>query len=86
MKQVFKMMLYENDQLSYTRIISFTLLLLLVFVTLYLVISDTAWQHYETLAGIAGGGSTATQVANKLINSKYNSAVGSYEQKSDREI
>lgn len=85
MTKVFKMMLFENEQLSYTRVISFSLLLLLIGVTLYLVITGHNWQHYETLASLAGGGSAVTQVANKFINSKYNSEVGSYKEKNDAE-
>ena len=62
-------MLFENEQLSYTRVISFSLLLLLIGVTLYLVATGHNWQHYETLASLTGGGSAATQIANKFINS-----------------
>ena len=85
MTKMFKMMLFENGQLSYTRVISFSLLLLLIGVTLYLVATDHNWQHYETLASLTGGGSAATQIANKFINSKYNSEVGSYKEKNDAE-
>ena len=31
-----------------------------------------SWGNYETFATMTGGGSAATQIANKLINSKYN--------------
>ena len=34
------------------------------------------WGNYETFATMTGGGSAATQIANKLINSKYNTASG----------
>lgn len=85
MTKLFRMMLFENGQLSYTRVISFSLLLLLIGVTLYLVITGHNWQHYETLASLTGGGSAVTQVANKFINSKYNSEVGSYKEKNDAE-
>ena len=85
MSKIFKMMLFENEQLSYTRVISFTLLLLLISVTLYLVITDHNWQHYETLANLDGGGYADNQIANKFINSKYNSEVGSYKEKNDAE-
>ena len=85
MSKIFKMMLFENEGLSYTRVISFTLLLLLVGVTLYLVITGHNWQHYDTLANLTGGGSAATQIANKFINIKYNSEVGTYKEKNDAE-
>ena len=85
MTKLFRMMLFENGQLSYTRVISFSLLLLLIGVTLYLVTTGHNWQHYETLASLTGGGSAATQIANKFINSKYNSEVGSYKEKNDAE-
>nr|DAT35698.1 MAG TPA: Protein of unknown function (DUF2644) [Caudoviricetes sp.] len=85
MTKLFIMMLFENGQLSYTRVISFSLLLLLIGVTLYLVATGHNWQHYETLASLTGGGSAATQIANKFINSKYNSEVGSYKEKNDAE-
>jgi hypothetical protein len=85
MTKLFRMMLFENEQLSYTRVISFSLLLLLIGVTLYLVATGHNWQHYETLASLTGGGSAATQIANKFINSKYNSEVGSYKEKNDAE-
>ncbi len=42
--------------------------------------------HYDTLASLSGGGSAATQIANKFINSKYNSAQGTYQEKNDAEI
>ena len=85
MTKLFRMMLFENGQLSYTRVISFSLLLLLIGVTLYLVATGHNWQHYETLASLTGGGSAATQIANKFINSKYNSEVGSSKEKNDAE-
>lgn len=85
MSKFFKMMLFENEQLSYTRVISFVMLLLLIGVTLYLVITGHRWDHYDTLANLSGGGSAATQIANKFINSKYNSAQGTYQEKNDAE-
>ena len=37
------------------------------------------------VAGITGGGGAATQIANKLMNSKYNTATGSFEPKKPAE-
>ena len=81
MRELLKMLFFENGGLSLTRTIAAVFVLLFVFVTIYLVVFDMSWQHFETLATMAAGGGPATQVANKLINSTYNSAQGSYEQK-----
>ena len=48
--------------------------LLFALVTLYLVFSGNSWEHYDTFAGIAGGGGLLGQVGNKFINSKWNNA------------
>ena len=37
--------------------------------------------NYDTFAFLTGGGGATTQVVNKLINSKYNSVPGSYQQR-----
>lgn len=47
-------------------------------VSVYLVLEHQYWQNYDTFASITGGGGGAIQVANKLINSKYNSRPGGY--------
>lgn len=41
------------------------------------------WGNYETFATITGGGGAATQVANKLINSKFNTPLGTYNKKDE---
>ena len=81
MKHILQMLLYENGGLSLTRVIALTFVLLFVFVTLF----DMTWGHFETLAAMATGGGPATQIANKLINSKYNSELGSYKQREGAE-
>ena len=73
--------MYENGELSLTRTISVLFVLLFVGVTIYLVFFDFRWDHYETLATMAAGGGPMTQVANKFINSKYNTDIGTYERK-----
>lgn len=75
------MLMYENGGLSLTRTISVLFVLLFVGVTIYLVFFDFRWDHYETLATMAAGGGPMTQVANKFINSKYNTDIGTYERK-----
>jgi hypothetical protein len=69
-------LLYENDQLSLTRVLAISGWLAFLFVSFYLVWRGTGWQNYETFASLTGGGGAATQIANKFINSKYNSQVG----------
>ncbi len=55
-------------------------------VSVYLVMEHQYWQNYDTFASITGGGGGAIQVANKLINSKYNSRPGGYgEEHNDNE-
>ena len=75
------MLMYENGGLSLTRTISVLFVLLFIGVTIYLVFFDFRWDHYETLATMAAGGGPITQVANKFINSKYNTGIGTYERK-----
>jgi hypothetical protein len=79
------MLLYENGQLSLTRTLAIIGWLAFLFVSFYLVWRGTGWQNYETFASLTGGGGAATQVANKFINSKYNSQVGSYKEKDGNE-
>lgn len=85
MKRLFEMMMFENGGLSLTRVISLLFVLLFIGVTIYLVFFDFRWDHYETLATMAAGGGPMTQVANKFINSKYNSGIGTYEERKGAE-
>lgn len=73
-----KMLLYENDELSLTRVIAVIGWLAFLAVSGYLVLAHQRWDNYDTFASLTGGGGAATQVVNKLINSKYNSALGGY--------
>lgn len=79
------MMMFENGGLSLTRVISLLFVLLFIGVTIYLVFFDFRWDHYETLATMAAGGGPMTQVANKFINSKYNTDRGTYEERKGAE-
>ena len=79
------MLMYENGELSLTRTISVLFVLLFIGVTIYLVFFDFRWDHYETLATMAAGGGPMTQVANKFINSKYNSEIGTYQERKGAE-
>lgn len=75
-----KMLFYEDDQLSLTRVIIAMGWLAFLAVSAYLVWTKETWANYDTFAAATGAGSPATQLVNKFINSKYNSAPGSYSQ------
>lgn len=76
-----KMLLYENDELSLTRCITVIAWAAFLAVSFYLVYTAQAWGNYDTFAFLTGGGGATTQVVNKLINSKYNSIPGGYQQR-----
>lgn len=82
---LFKGMMFENDMLSLTRVLSVTGYLAFLLGSIYLMINNISWDGYATFAGYTGGGGAALQFGNKLVNSKYNSAVGSYEPKEEIE-
>ena len=71
-----KKLLYENGQLSLTRVLAVTSYLLFAAGTAYLLIRGMQWAHYSEFATLTGGGGLATQISNKLLNSKYNSPPG----------
>lgn len=75
-----KMLLYENNELSLTRVIAVIGWLAFLAVSAYLVYTHQKWDNYDTFASLTGGGGAATQVVNKLINSKFNSLPGGYSQ------
>ena len=76
-----KMLLYENDELSLTRCITVIAWAAFLAVSFYLVYTAQSWGNYDTFAFLTGGGGATTQVVNKLINSKYNSIPGGYQQR-----
>lgn len=75
------MLLYENNELSLTRCITVIAWAAFLAVSFYLVYTAQVWGNYDTFAFLTGGGGATTQVVNKLINSKYNSVPGSYQQR-----
>lgn len=68
--------LKENGEYSLTRILSVVGFVAFLCGSAYLIYKGMSWGNYETFATMTGGGSAATQIANKLINSKYNTAQG----------
>lgn len=78
-----KMLLYENNELSLTRCITVIAWAAFLAVSFYLVYTAQAWGNYDTFAFLTGGGGATTQVVNKLINSKYNSVPGGYQQRGE---
>lgn len=79
-KRVFEMLFYENGSASLTKILTVSYFVLFATVTVYLVWTAQNWANYDIFATLAGGGGATTQVANKFINSKYNTAAGSFNQ------
>lgn len=71
-KEMFK----EGGVYSYTRLLSFVGFLVFIIGSAYLIYRGMTWGNYEVFATFTGGGGAATQIANKFINSKYNSAPG----------
>ena len=69
-------MLKENGQYSFTRCIALVGFATFIIVSLYLAYKGTTWGNYDTFASLAGGGGAVTQIANKLINSRYNTPEG----------
>ena len=68
--------LYENGELSTTRLLAAAGFVLFVGVSIYLVWRGQTWGNYETFATVTGGGASALQAANKFINSRFNSEDG----------
>lgn len=69
-------MLKEGGVYSLTRILAVVGFAAFLIGSCYLIYKGQTWGNYETFATMTGGGSAATQIANKLINSKFNSAPG----------
>jgi hypothetical protein len=72
---------YENGLPSLTRVISIVAFLAFLVASAYLIVAGKRWDHYETFATLTGGGGAATQVANKVINSVYNSSQAQFPKK-----
>ncbi len=71
-KRFLKGIMWEAEGPSLTRVLTVFAVFLFTVVTLYLVFAGHSWEHYDTFAGIAGGGGLLGQVGNKFINSKFN--------------
>lgn len=71
-----KKLLYESGELSLTRSLAIAGFLAFLLGSFYLMWKGSTWGNYETFATMTGGGGMATQIANKFINSKYNSGAG----------
>lgn len=71
-----KKLLYEQGELSLTRSLAVAGFLAFLAGSFYLIWKGSTWGNYETFATMTGGGGMATQIANKFINSKYNSEAG----------
>lgn len=74
-------LLYENGVPSLTRFISIIAFLAFLAGTAYLILEGRVWAHYDTFAMLTGGGGAATQIANKIVNSVYNSTTGQFPDK-----
>ena len=74
MNLIFRDLLCENGQISLTRSLVIASFVLFFMGTAFLMLTGMSWQHYDTFASMTGGGGLAAQLANKLMNSKYNSA------------
>ena len=71
-----KKLLYESGELSLTRSLAVAGFLAFLIGSFVLIIKNQTWGNYETFATMTGGGGLASQLANKFINSKYNSEPG----------
>lgn len=76
--EIVKDLLYENNELSLTRAIALFGYLLFGIASVYMIAMGVTWPDYSTFAAYTGGAGAALQLGNKAINSKWNSAVGSY--------
>lgn len=76
-----KSILYESGQLSLTRVLTVASFVLFALGTIYLLLLSQTWQHYDTFASLTAGGGLATQLGNKLVNSRYNSQPGQFPDK-----
>ena len=76
----FMQCLEEQNTLSLTRVIAITGWIAFLVGSFYLLFTGKSWDHYEIFSIMTAGGGAATQISNKLINSKYNSVDGGTDQ------
>ncbi len=81
LSRIAKSLLYEAGQLSLTRVLTIASFALFAAGTGYLLLSAQTWQHYDTFATLTAGGGLATQLGNKIVNSRYNSDQGQFPDK-----
>ena len=72
-------LLYEDDAMSLTRLLSMVGYLAFILASAYLMLKNIHWPDYGTFAGYTGGGAAALQFGNKFVNSKFNSIPGGYD-------
>lgn len=80
MRKILYDLFYEDKVLSLTRVLSCLGYSLFAIGSLYLMVNQIEWGGYDIFAAYTGGGGAVLQFGNKFINSKYNSAPGSYKQ------
>jgi hypothetical protein len=66
----------EKSLLSLTRILAIVGFAAFLVCSFYLMYKNQSWVHYDTFATWTGGGGLATQLLNKLMNSKLNTGPG----------
>jgi len=76
MKEKLLEMLKENGEWSFTRWIAFVGYSAFLLGSFYLLYKGQKWDNYDTFANLTGGGGAVTQLVNKFINGKYNTALG----------
>jgi len=68
--------LKENGVISFTRVLAAAGFAAFIIVSFYLAYTGKAFAYYDTFAQLTGGCGAAIQVANKFINSAYNTVKG----------
>ena len=76
MLEILRKILKEQDEYSLTRLLAVISFAAFLIGSFYLLVTHTTWGNYETFATFTGGGGAVTQIANKLINGKYNTNPG----------
>ena len=76
MRKIIRDLLYERGRLSLTRVLAFAGFAAFLAGSFVLLWKGTRWDNYETFATFTGGGGATTQLANKFLNSRYNSNPG----------
>ena len=72
LKEFIKALIWGPDgNPSLTSSMALAAFLLFTLVTLYLVVLDKSWAHYEVFAGLTCGGGLLTQAGGKYINNKF---------------